>query len=230
VLNTSTGSSASALVESVDWAQCTGDKYPGGDYYGLKDFPEYSFTGQGSYLAGAISEAQYELDQAYQAAPTRMIGNTAYPVTKAIIILSDGEFNSIPKRGSSDGVDPGAAGDITETSNTPCEDAIEAANAAKEDNTTIFSIAYDDSGGNCEDSGSGTGSSSCTGTNTGTNTYSGSGPYDGSACALMEYIASPGFFADQSDSGGLNSDFEEAGNELTGDSALIADCTQAAPC
>ena len=88
----------SNIVESVDWNQCSGNKYPGGDYYGIKDI-----AGQGSYLAGAISEAQYTLATQPQ---TRTINGTTYPVTNAIVILSDGEMND-PKSGS-DGVDPDA--------------------------------------------------------------------------------------------------------------------------
>ncbi len=76
-----------------------GNKYPGGDYYGIKDI-----GGQGSYLAGAITEAQYMLATTADAHDR----GTTYPVTNAIVILSDGELND-PKSGS-DGVDPGASG------------------------------------------------------------------------------------------------------------------------
>ena len=47
-------STTSKLVEAVDWGQCSGSTYPGDDYYGLK-----VIGGQGSYLAGAITEAQH---------------------------------------------------------------------------------------------------------------------------------------------------------------------------
>ena len=102
VLNTATGGGASPLVESVDWAQCPGGVFPGGDYYGIK-----APNGQGSYLAGAITAAQYLL---WQQPQTRTINGHSEPVTNGIIILSDGELND-PKSGS-DGVDPavGASG------------------------------------------------------------------------------------------------------------------------
>ncbi|MGA9858040.1 MAG: pilus assembly protein TadG-related protein, partial [Solirubrobacteraceae bacterium] len=66
----------SNLVKSVDWGQCPSGTYPGGDYYGLK-----AIGGHGSYLAGAITEAQYLLAQNSQAG-----------ITNAIIVLSDGQM------------------------------------------------------------------------------------------------------------------------------------------
>jgi Flp pilus assembly protein TadG len=113
VANTALSSTTSNLVESVDWGQCSGGTYPGGDYYGLKDI-----GGQGSYLAGAITEAQNLLNQ-----------NTRPGVTNAIIILSDGELNN-PKSGFS---------------KTPCSDAVNAATQAKAAGSTIYTIAYDSS-------------------------------------------------------------------------------------
>ncbi|HEX3617135.1 MAG TPA: hypothetical protein VHU61_11400 [Solirubrobacteraceae bacterium] len=202
----------SNLVESVYWAQCTAAEangngagnFPGGDYYGIKDI-----GGQGSYLAGAITEAQYLLAEAAAAQPTRTINGTAYPVSSGIVILSDGELND-PKSGS-DGVDPDAtSGNISFSSTQPCEDALKAATAAQNAGTVIFSIAYDDSGGDCDD---------------------GSGGYNGSASTLMlDFASSTADFADESsDAGDLTSAFTEAANELTGNSALIPDCTAAPP-
>jgi Flp pilus assembly protein TadG len=199
----------SPIVESVDWGQCPNGAYPGGNYYGLKDI-----GGQGSYLAGAITEAQYLL----QTAPTRT-GPDGQNVTNAIIILSDGELND-PKKyvsGSSgafkDGVDPGASGNKGWTSSTPCEDAIQAANQAKTAGTIIFSIAYDDQNASCDDSSSGSGTI-----------------YTGSASTLMQDLASgPSDFFSQATAGDLTQAFSVAGSQLTGDSALIPDCTQAPP-
>lgn len=113
VANTSLNSTTSNVVESVDWGQCSGSKYPGGNYYGLKDV-----GGQGSYLAGAVTEAQYQLQQ-----------NARAGATNAIVILSDGEMTN-PKSGFS---------------KTPCEDAVNAATQAKAAGTTIYTIAYDSS-------------------------------------------------------------------------------------
>jgi Putative Flp pilus-assembly TadE/G-like len=211
VLNTSTGASASALVESVYWAQCSNATYPGGDYYGIKEV-----GGQGSYLAGAITAAQYAL---WQQPQTRTIDGQSESVTNAIVILSDGELNDPDS--SRDGVDPGASGNVSFSSSTPCQDAFLAAQAAKADGTLIFSIAYDDSGADCKDSGRTTSSGT---------SYDGTLPYSGSASTLMEDMSSgTAYYADQSSAGDLTADFTQAGNELTGSSALIPDCTQAPP-
>jgi len=219
-LNTS-----SNLVKSVYWAQCSGGTYPGGDYYGIKDI-----SGQGSYLAGAIAEAQYALASQPQ---TRTVDGNSYSVTNAIIILSDGEINN-PNSGV-DGVDPGANGNVGFTSDTPCEDALSAATAAKTAGTLIFSIAYDDSGQSCQDSGNGTGPSSlssCAAPTSGSNAYSGTGPYDGSACSFMNYLASGSTdFASQSDAGDLTQAFTQAATELTtGNSILTPDCSNPPNC
>ncbi len=113
VASTTLNATTSNLVESVDWGQCAGGTYPGGNYYGLKDI-----GGQGSYLAGAITEAQNVLNQ-----------NARTGATNAIVILSDGELND-PKSGFS---------------TTPCSDAVNAATQAKAAGTTIYTIAYDSS-------------------------------------------------------------------------------------
>ena len=118
--NTTLNATTSNIVESVDWGQCASGNYPGGDYYGLKDI-----GGQGSYLAGAITEAQHLLDV-----------NARTGVTNAIVVLSDGELNQ-PK---------------TFTDNDPCHSAINAAAQAKAAGTVIYTIAYGSSG-NCPDTG-----------------------------------------------------------------------------
>ena len=122
---TRVGSSGTARRGSwtLHWSQ-PGGTYPGGDFYGLQ-----VVGGQGSYLAGAITEAQRRLDAAKVSRPG---------VTSAIIVLSDGELNK-----------PG-----TFTDTTPCNSANTAANAAKADQILIFSIAYDSSG-NCSDASPG---------------------------------------------------------------------------
>ncbi len=111
------GVSASDVVEAVDWGQCTGSTYPGpGDIYGLMDV-----GGQGSYLAGAITEAQH------------LLNASARPgVPNAIVVLSDGELND-PK---------------TFTDDHPCTDAYDAAQQAIAAGTTIYAIAYDSSTNN----------------------------------------------------------------------------------
>jgi hypothetical protein len=118
--NTTLNWTTSKLVESVDWGQCTGSTYPGtGDNYGLK-----VVGGQGSYLAGAITEAQYLLGV-----------NARAGATNAIIILSDGQLN-----------EPTG---FTDTK--PCGSAINAATQAKAAGTLIYAIAYGATGTSCPD-------------------------------------------------------------------------------
>jgi hypothetical protein len=121
VASTTLNSTTSNLVEAVDWGQCGGGTYPGGNYYGLKDI-----GGQGSYLAGAITEAQYLLTQ-----------NARPGTTNAIIVESDGQMNN-PK---------------TFTDDNPCNSAIDAATQAKAAGTTIYAIAYGSNGTRCPDTG-----------------------------------------------------------------------------
>jgi hypothetical protein len=120
VANTTLSATTSQLVEAVDWGQCSGGTYPGGDYYGLKDI-----GGQGSYLAGAITEAQHLLNV-----------NAKTGVTNAIIVLSDGQLNN-PK---------------TFTDNNPCNSAVGAATQAKAAGTVMYAIAYGSNGTQCPDS------------------------------------------------------------------------------
>jgi Putative Flp pilus-assembly TadE/G-like/von Willebrand factor type A domain len=119
VANTTLNSTTSNVVEGVDWGQCPGGTYPGGNYYGLKDI-----GGQGSYLAGSITEAQHLLNV-----------NARPGTTNAIIVLSDGQLND-PK---------------TFTDNNPCTSAIGAATQAKAAGTTIYAIAYGSNGTRCPD-------------------------------------------------------------------------------
>jgi Flp pilus assembly protein TadG len=224
---------SSSLVQSVWWSQCKNSTWPGGDYYGVKDFPEDGVTGQGSYLAGAITEAQYVLSQQQQAQPTRTLGGVAYPVSSGIIILSDGELND--PDGTKDGVDPDANGDLDFSSDTPCEDALNAAAAAEAAKTLIFTIAYNDLGYGCDDSGSGTGSNGNGSTDSNStcpaSTYSGSGPFDGAACTMMADLASSSaYVAEQSTAGDLTSVFDQAGTALTGNSVLAPDCSDPPNC
>lgn len=144
---------ASAVVQAVDWvgSGCpatwpTSAANDSNDYYGLKDI-----GGQGSYLAGAITEAQYLLEQ-----------NAQSGVKNAIIIESDGDLNdptnepycasSNPRNCSNGGTPNGFQ--ISPTNDTnPCEDAVNAATQAKSvasTDTLIFSIEYDSSSESCD--------------------------------------------------------------------------------
>jgi Flp pilus assembly protein TadG len=205
---------SSKLVDSVDWGETGCTSFPGTDNYGLKQI-----GGQGSYLAGAITEAQYLL----AAAPTRT-GPNGQPVTNVIIVLSDGELNDPDKCSQTnqcpsssnpykDGVDPGASANVGWTSTTPCEDAMTAATQAKAAGTLVYSIAYDDSGNGdtCNDSGG--------------------GGWNGQAATFMQDLASNAqdFEDSSAGAGDLTASFSQVGTELSGDSQLIPDCTQAPP-
>lgn len=119
VASTTLNATTSNIVEAVDWGQCPGSVYPGGDYYGLKDV-----GGQGSYLAGAITEAQHLLDQ-----------NARTGTENVIIVESDGQMND-PK---------------TFTDANPCNSAVQAATQAKAAGTVIYAIAYGSDGTRCPD-------------------------------------------------------------------------------
>jgi hypothetical protein len=127
---------ASDVVQAIDWV---GSGCPAtwpssaandsNDYYGLKDI-----GGHGSDLAGAITEAQYLLEQ-----------NVQPGVKNAIIIESDGDLD--------DPTNPDGF-KISPTNDTnPCEDAVNAATQAKSvtsTDTLIFSIEYDSSSESCD--------------------------------------------------------------------------------
>jgi len=119
--NATLNSTTSNLVASLDWGQCPGVVYPNGDYYGLKDI-----GGQGSYLAGAITEAQHLLNV-----------NARAGAKNVIIVLSDGQMNN-PK---------------TFTDKNPCNSAVQAATQATAAGTTIYAIAYGSNGTVCPDTG-----------------------------------------------------------------------------
>jgi Flp pilus assembly protein TadG len=208
---TSTLNPSSSVVNAVYWSQCQGSGaagggvYPGGDWYGLKDITEYANIHEGSYLAGAITEAQYMLTQA----PYR-VGVAGQAVTNAIVILSDGGMDQ--PQSSIDGVDPASNGNQGWTDNTPCADADNAATQAKAAGTVIYSIAYDSSG-NCNDP---TGSGGLT---------------DTTAADLMQDMATDrnSDYFDQTGAGDLTAVFSAIGTSLSGDSRLVPDCTQAPP-
>ena len=87
----------------------------------------------GSYLAGAISDAQYELQQ-----------NARAGASNVIVIESDGELNPSTT----------FSGDPTPDT-TACADAYNAAEAAKAAGDTIYTIEYDSDGVCGPDSGTG---------------------------------------------------------------------------
>jgi hypothetical protein len=197
---------SSPLVDSVDWGESGCTSFPGDDDYGVKDI-----GGQGSYLAGAITEAQYLLSQT----PARY-GPNGQVAQNVIIILSDGELNS-PKECNStnqcpstnnpyhDGVDPGASGNKGWTTTTQCGDAYTAAKEAQYAGTLIYTIGYDSSG-------------DCT------------SPWTTTAQSLMQGMASSSSdYFNETDADDLTAVFAQVGSELSGDSALIPDCTQAPP-
>jgi hypothetical protein len=199
---TATLNPSSSLVNAVYWSQCKNGVYPGGDWYGLKNITEYANIHEGSYLAGAVTEAQYMLTQA----PYR-VGIAGQAVTNAIVVLSDGAMDE--PQSSIDGVDPASDGNVGWTDTKPCYDAEQAADQAKLAGTQIYTIAYDSSG-KCTDSGN--------------------GGISVEASTLMENLAtSSEDYFDQSGAGDLTADFSAIGTSLSGDSRLVPDCTQAPP-
>ncbi len=184
----STGA-ASDVVQAVDWGQCPGSHYPtsrnsGGyyDYYGLNDI-----GGHGSYLAGAITEAQYLLQQ-----------NARTDVPSDIVIESDGGMTEPTKFSN------GAQSD------TPCEDAIEAAAAAKTAGDTIYTIEYDSTDG------------------------PGCGPdnpdfgYDNPDTFMEDMASSSTDWYNDPTASGIVTAFQEVGSQIA-DPRLIPDCTVAPP-
>ncbi len=138
---------ASDLVQAVDWGQCdtsepndtdagasTGTPPSGStaDYWGLK-----RVGGEGSYLAGAITEAQHLLDI-----------NSVAGTQNVIIIESDGDLNT-PKSETGTGGNgytfhyyssPSAAGATSDPN--PCGTAVGAAQQARAAGTMMYSIDY----------------------------------------------------------------------------------------
>ena len=186
---------SSTVVDAVDWGEAGCTAFPGNDDYGVKDI-----GGQGSYLAGAITEAQYVLGQ--QPA-TNSAGQT---VTKAMIILSDGELGE--PSSSKDGVDPGATGNVGWTSHTPCEDALNAATQAKSRRNGHLLDRLQLQWSRRPRHG---------------NRWS----HNEGAPDLMKSLASTGDYI--ATSGDLTSDFEQAATQLTGNSVLTPDCPPACP-
>ncbi len=96
--------------------------WPGGGFYGLK-----VIGGAGSYLAGAITEAQY------------LLAKNAQPgVENVIIVVSDGGMN-----------EPSFSGGGTDSA--PCGNAVYAAQQATAAGTTVYAIDYGSSGASCPD-------------------------------------------------------------------------------
>jgi Flp pilus assembly protein TadG len=145
----------SDLVKSVSSYSCSQPATPGGDYYGVK-----VIGGHGSYLAGAITYAEYALLSATRA-------GMATPV---IVIESDGDLDS-PTSDSSYWSQPGTSSSIgTSTSAAyyeawwdPCLSAIEAADQAKAAGISIYSIEFDSADQACSDDSTTTTTNSHTG-------------------------------------------------------------------
>jgi Flp pilus assembly protein TadG len=179
-----TTSNASDVVDAVNWNECTGDKYPGysaNDVYGLKDI-----GGQGSALAGAITEAQYLL----QSAPART------PAAQNVIVIE-------------------SDGDLT-TGTNPCLSALEAATEAKDAGTDIYSIEYDSAGSFCPDTGDPTSVSASTdNVPIPANKTNGRLTY-GDSELMQDMATGSNYFFDQTDAGDLTTAFQAVGNDLSG--------------
>jgi len=107
---------ASQIARAVTWDACTGGAVPTHNGAPDSDYGVNSAGGAGTYYAGAISAAQAVL-----AADS---SRQAQPV---IILLSDGDANTAPDGPS------------------PCHQGIQAAQAAANEGTWVYSIAYDSS-------------------------------------------------------------------------------------
>jgi hypothetical protein len=141
----------SDLVQAVDWGQCgsggttnaggsTGTPPSGStsDYWGLK-----RIGGEGSYLAGAITEAQHLLDI-----------NSVAGTKNVIIIESDGDLNSPTCEPNSQSGCSGKGNSSTfkyyatsiasgvTTDPNPCGTAVNAAQQAQAAGTTMYAIDY----------------------------------------------------------------------------------------
>jgi Tfp pilus assembly protein PilX len=167
-LNLKVVSSGSGATRTGTWTvSYTG---PPGQYPGGDYYGLKVVGGQGSYLAGAINHAQYALSHAGRPG-----------VTNVIIVLSDGALNS----------------PHSWTDNTPCNTANNAATAAKNAGTLIYSIAYDSSGGNCTDT---------------TGTF-----HNASGTTLMSSVASSSnTFINQPNPGALTTTFTHIAGDLNG--------------
>jgi hypothetical protein len=203
-------STTSDLVDSVYWNQCSNSNYPGGDYYGLKQI-----GGQGSYLAGAISEAEYLLLQASAARPGS---------SNDLVIESDGEMSKSPVDFS------------TGSSTSPCKDAYEAAAAAKAALITVYTIQFDPAAtgstypcgpDNAATDAQSKPNDSATADASPTTTYD-------NAIWLMENMATgttaPFYYDDPGNGSGpsIDADFSAVGVDIT-EPRLIANCTNAPP-
>ncbi len=113
-VTTTTPTTASTTYNAGSW--------PGGGFYGLK-----VIGGAGSYLAGAITEAQY------------LLAENAQPgVENVIIVVSDGGMN-----------EPSFSGGGSDSA--PCGNAVYAAQQATAAGTTVYAIDYGSSGVSCPD-------------------------------------------------------------------------------
>jgi hypothetical protein len=180
-----TGSDLSMIVGAgvKNGNNCAGMGDPGGD---------------GTYYAGAIYAAQSALTQQFNAEG----GNNAVPIPQNIlIILSDGEANAnASKMNSSSNAAWNTIGTYPSAIDQ-CQQAVEAADYAKSQGTTVYSIAY------------GSESSGCT---TDSTNMSPINQANITPCQVMSEIASgPSYFYSDYNQSGSSSTCESPGTSVT---------------
>jgi Flp pilus assembly protein TadG len=142
---------SSDLVKSVSTYACSTTAWPGsysttinrqtttvnGDFYGIKEI-----DGHGSYLAGAVTYAEYALLTASRASTT----------TPVIVIESDGDLDT-PSNNSVNWAPPTSSSSAAayEAFEDPCLSAIEAADQAKAAGVAVYSIQFDAANEPCAD-------------------------------------------------------------------------------
>jgi hypothetical protein len=175
----------SNVVEALDWGECSPQSYPAGtgtnpDGYGLKDI-----GGVGSYLAGAITEAQYQLQQHARTGTTSMI-----------VIESDGELN--PSTTFSNGTKSTTA--CTDAYNAAAEAKTTPVNSALGDTAgdTIYTIEYD--------------SDSICGPDTGAGAVA---TYDNADTLMLDMASSSSDYYDVTGAGDLTLAFQQVGDSLS---------------
>jgi len=147
---------SSDLVKSVSTYACSTTAWPGsysttsngrttttnGDFYGIKEIDSH-----GSYLAGAITYAEYALLNSPRASTTEPV----------IVIESDGDLD-VPSDDSNNWTAPALPNSPTsaevaayEAYEDPCLSAIEAADQAKAAGVAVYTIQFDPANEPCAD-------------------------------------------------------------------------------
>ncbi len=182
-LNTSSDLSMTLGAGKKNGNSCPGMSDPGGD---------------GTYYAGAIYAAQAALTGQYNAEG----GASAYPIPQNImIILSDGEANANASKMNSSSNSAWNTSGTYPSALDQCQQAVAAANYAKGQGTTVYSVAY------------GSESSGCT---TDSTNMSPINQANITPCQVMSEMASgPTYFYSDYNQSGSSSTCESTGTSVT---------------